>query len=1019
MAFEILKKLFGTQMDREIGRLRPMVDAINARFEEYQALPAEGLPAKTAEFRARLADGEALDDLLPEAFALVKEACRRKVGESWDVMGRPQTWEMVPFDVQLIGGIVLHRGQIAEMATGEGKTLVATLPLYLNALSGKGANLVTVNDYLAERDARWMGPVFESLGLTVGVILAGMTPPERQVAYRCDITYGTNSEFGFDYLRDNMVGSVEQQVQRGFNYAIVDEVDSILIDEARTPLIISGPVRGSSSDAKYFELKPMVEGLFRKQQRLVNELAAQTEGLFKKEDRSDDERWQLGTYLLQLRHGSPKNKRYLRLLQEEGLASLLTQVENANIRDKTMGELDAALYFVIDEKGHSIELTEKGLDSLSEKDRQLFVLPDLSARMGEIDADPDLDPKARAIAKEEAHRGYAERSELIHMVQQLLRAYSLFEKDVEYVVQEGKVQIVDEFTGRILHGRRYSDGLHQAIEAKEGVRIEGQTQTYATITYQNFFRMYEKLAGMTGTAITEEAEFWEIYKLKVGVIPTNRPVVRADEDDRIYRTRKEKIEAILQEIERLHGIGLPVLVGTVSVEFSEMLSRVLKGRNIPHNVLNAKQHQREAEIVAGAGQPGAVTIATNMAGRGTDIKLHPGVLDGSALNESESNGDGPGPRGLQIIGTERHESRRIDRQLRGRSGRQGDAGRSVFFLSLEDNLMRLFMGDRMGAIMDRIGVQEGEVITHRLVTNAIERAQKKVEAYNFDIRKNLIKYDDVMNAQREVVYDRRAYALEGDADLLEDLQEKTRGVATALVDRHIPDNSIPETWEADPLFHELEGIFLGDFALPEGELDRMDKDQLRNIVLERAEQRLEERRAALPAEIFTQVARFALLRSLDEAWKDHLLELDNLKSGIGLRGYGQKDPLIEFKREAFGLFEEFIERVDRDALHALFHLQVAVQPAEYEGEDLSRVKTEHEEAESYASAAAPARGGGGQPLPPEAAISSTAAVAEASRRGGPVKAAPVSAGPKVGRNDPCPCGSGLKYKKCHGRAGQD
>ncbi|MBM4117572.1 preprotein translocase subunit SecA [bacterium] len=1008
MALGILKKLFGTQMEREIRTLQPTVAEILGYGEAYAALPDAALPAKTAEFRARLAAGETLEGLLPEAFALVKEACRRKVGQTWDVMGLPQRWEMVPFDVQLIGGIVLHRGQIAEMATGEGKTLVATLPLYLNALAGKGAQLVTVNDYLAERDARWMGPIFESLGLTVGVILTGLEPPARQRAYRCDITYGTNSEFGFDYLRDNMVGSADQQVQRGFHYAIVDEVDSILIDEARTPLIISGPVRGSSSDARYFELRPMVEGLFRKQQRLVNELAAEAERLQQKENRGDDERWRLGTLMLQLRHGSPKNKRYLRLLQEEGLASLVGQVENTNIRDKTMPELDAALYFVIDEKGHSIELTEKGLDSLSEKDRQLFVLPDLSVRLGEIDGADALDAAARALAREEAHREYAERSEIIHMVQQLLRAYSLFEKDVEYVVQEGKVQIVDEFTGRILHGRRYSDGLHQAIEAKEGVRIEGQTQTYATITYQNFFRMYEKLAGMTGTAITEEAEFWEIYKLKVAVVPTNRPIVRTDEDDRIYRTRKEKIEAILAEIERLHAIGLPVLVGTVSVEFSEMLSRVLKGRNIPHNVLNAKQHQREAEIVAGAGQPGAVTIATNMAGRGTDIKLHPGVLDGSALDLAAEPDAAAAPRGLQIVGTERHESRRIDRQLRGRSGRQGDPGRSLFFLSLEDNLMRLFMGDRMGAIMDRIGVQEGEVITHRLVTNAIERAQKKVEAYNFDIRKNLIKYDDVMNAQREVVYDRRAFYIEAE-DLDEELGEKTRELAGALVDKHIPEHALAETWDGAALFHELESIFLGSFALPPAELEQIGRDQLRNLVVDRALERLAERKAALPAELFVQVARFALLRSLDEAWKDHLLELDNLKSGIGLRGYGQKDPLIEFKREAFALFEEFIARVDHDSLHALFHLQVTVAPAAYAGEDLSRVRAEHEAAAAVTAAAADA---------PEATAAAAAPAAAAiASRGAAASAppAPVVSGPKVGRNEPCPCGSGLKYKRCHGR----
>ena len=1010
MPFDFLKKLFGTQMERELKKVWPLVDRINEHFESYRELPDGGLPEKTAEFRRRLADGEELDDLLPEAFALVKEACRRQVGREWDVMGLPQTWEMVPFDVQLVGGIVLHRGQIAEMATGEGKTLVALLPLYLNALPGKGAHLVTVNDYLAQRDAHWMGPVFESLGLTVGVITAGMEFAERRAAYRCDITYGTNSEFGFDYLRDNMAGSLDQQVQRGFHYTIVDEVDSILVDEARTPLIISGPVRHSTSDEKYFVMRPMVERLFRKQQRLIAELAAKAEGLARREDLDEDARWELGTLLLQLRHGAPKNKRFLRVMQEEGMAALVTQVENANLRDKTMPELDGALYFVIDEKGHSIDPTEKGLDSLSESDRQLFVLPDLAVRMGEIDADPGLDAVERAKAKEEAHREYAERGEVIHMVQQLLRAYSLYEKDVEYVVQDGKVQIVDEFTGRILHGRRYSDGLHQAIEAKEGVRIEGQTQTYATITLQNFFRMYDKLAGMTGTAITEETEFWEIYKLKVTVIPTNRPVIRRDEEDRIYRTRKEKVDAIIGEIERLHGIGLPVLVGTVSVEFSETLSRLLKRRNIPHNVLNAKQHQREAEIVQGAGQPGAVTIATNMAGRGTDIKLHPGVLDGAALTEPDGEET---VRGLQIIGTERHESRRIDRQLRGRSGRQGDPGRSLFFLSLEDNLMRLFGGDRIGSVMDRIGVEEGEVITHRLVTQAIERSQKKVEAYNFDIRKNLIKYDDVMNMQREVVYDRRGYTLEAE-DLDGELLEKSRELVADAVESHVPAHEIPENWELGELFAELEGVFLGDFRIPEAEAEAMDRDLLRNLLVERAEQRLAERGEALPGPLRHQVARFALLRSLDEGWKDHLLELDNLKSGIGLRAYGQKDPLVEFKSEAFRLFEEFIERVDREALAAYFQIEVTLAPTPYEGEDLSRVSTRHEETDSYrqAARAAEAAPAGEAAVatapPPEAAISATGAP-EAGPR--PVR----REAPKVGRNDPCPCGSGLKYKKCCGR----
>ncbi len=1001
MAFDFLKKVFGTQMEREQKKFLPLVERINEHFEGYSAVD---MPAKTQEFRDRLAAGEDLDDILPEAFALVKEACRRACGTSWEVMGHEQAWEMVPYDVQLIGGIALHNGNIAEMATGEGKTLVATLPLYLNALAGEGAHLVTVNDYLAERDSQWMGKIYRDLGLTVGVILSGMDPAARREAYDSDITYGTNSEFGFDYLRDNMAGSREQRVQRGFHYAIVDEVDSVLVDEARTPLIISGPVAQSSSDEKFFELKPMVETLFKRQQRLINDLSGQAEKILKNEERSDDEAWALGTLLLQIRHGSPKSKRFLRMMQETGTAQLIGQVENANMRDKSMTELDAVLYFTLDEKGGSIELTEKGLDSLSEKDRQLFVLPDLSVKLGAIDEDASLDAKARALAREEAHREFAERSDLIHIMNQLMKAYSLFEKDVEYVVQDARVQIVDEFTGRVLHGRRYSDGLHQAIEAKENVRIEGQTQTYATVTLQNFFRMYAKLSGMTGTAITEEGEFFEIYKLKVMVIPTNQPVVRDDSDDRIYRTRREKVAAIADEVQRLHRMKLPILVGTVSVEFSETLSRILTRQNIVHNVLNAKQHQREAEIVMNAGQPGAVTIATNMAGRGTDIKLHPGVVDGSALTIS---GEDTGERGLQIIGTERHESRRIDRQLRGRSGRQGDPGRSLFFLSLEDNLMRLFSGDRIGRVMDRMGVEEGEVITHPMVTKAIERAQVKVEAHNFDIRKHLLKYDDVMNMQREVVYDRRSFYLESD-ELVDEAAEKVDQVVTDMVDVRIQDGDIPENWPMEDLFHELEGVFLADFSVPESEYGAWDKDLVRNTMQERARERLTEKAASLPGEVYQQVLRYALLRSLDEGWKEHLLELDNLKSGIGLRAYAQKDPLIEFKSEAFSLFEELMSQVDKDALSMLFHMEVAVQPRAYEGEDLSQVETQHEESGGFTKIPEQETDPAQATPQPAAAISATGAMPKQA------KPQPVKVEEKVGRNDPCPCGSGKKYKKCHG-----
>ncbi|MDP6668793.1 MAG: preprotein translocase subunit SecA [Candidatus Krumholzibacteria bacterium] len=1000
MAFGFLKRMFGTQMERELRHYWPIVETINEFQASYEALSEEDLPKKTEEFRQRLEEGETLDDLLPEAFALVKEACRRKCGQEWTVMGLPLPWDMLPYDVQLIGGIALHRGNIAEMATGEGKTLVATLPLYLNALPGRGAHLVTVNDYLAQRDSEWMGGIFESLGLSVGVILSGLSPEDRKAAYQCDITYGTNSEFGFDYLRDNMAGSSEQQVQRDFFFSIVDEVDSVLVDEARTPLIISGPVSHSTSNEKYREFAPMVNSLFGKQQRLINDLTSRAETLLKKEDRGDEENWELGTLLLQIRNGSPKAKRYLRMMQESGTTAMQSQVENANMRDKTLHELNSVLFFTLDERGHSIELTEKGLDSLSEKDRGLFVLPDLSVKLGAIDADDALDSRASALAREEAHREFAERSDLIQIVQQLLKAFSIFEKDVDYVVSDGKVLIVDEFTGRTLHGRRYSDGLHQAIEAKEKVTIEGQTQTYATVTLQNFFRMYETLSGMTGTAVTEEEELWEIYKLKVIVIPTNRPVVREDGDDRIYRTRREKVTAIIDEVERLHRMRLPILVGTVSVEFSETLSRLLSRRNIPHNVLNAKQHQREAEIVMNAGQPGAVTIATNMAGRGTDIKLAPQVIDPSELH---LEGEAEQALGLQIIGTERHESRRIDRQLRGRSGRQGDPGRSLFFLSLEDNLMRLFSGEKIGRIMDRVGVQEGEVITHPMVTRAIERAQKKVEAHNFDMRKHLLKYDDVMNLQREVVYDRRAFYLSQE-DLHEEVEGKAADVVSNLIQDLVPTGQHPEDWDLGELTSSLEATFLGDFSLPEEKLDTWDRDLLENTMRERALSRLQERKSALPEDLYRQVCRYALLRSLDEAWKEHLLELDNLKSGIGLRAYAQKDPLVEFKVEAFSLFESMLDMIDRETLRLLFHLEVAVAPASYEGEDLSRTQTRHEDRDAYHDVPDEA--------PAEAPSAASAIMSNPNPHAGGRPQPVVNEGGKVGRNDPCPCGSGRKYKKC-------
>ncbi|MFZ0389939.1 MAG: preprotein translocase subunit SecA, partial [Calditrichia bacterium] len=800
----IVAKIFGTKNERELKNLWPYVEIINQHFESYQNLSDEELRAKTDEFRQRLSEGETTDDILPEAFAVVKDACRRMLGKTWMVTNQEITWDMVPFDVQLLGGVVLHQGKIAEMATGEGKTLVATMPLYLNALAGKGAHLVTVNDYLAQRDAEWMGEVFKFLGLTVGVILNEMDSKQRRDAYNCDITYGTNNEFGFDYLRDNMAVSPEDIVQvRAHNYAIVDEVDSVLIDEARTPLIISGPLDVSTQT--YDEVKTEVERLVRQQTRYVNALIAEAEKLLE-EEKIDD----AAVKLLIAHHGAPKNRRLQKLYQQQGIRKMVFDMENNFMRDKKMSEITEQLYYAIDEKGHVIDLTDKGRTFLSPSHPEEFILPDLAEEFSRIEGEEELPEAEKIEQKNRIQNEYIKKNEKNHSISQLLKAYALFEKDVDYVVAEGKVMIVDEFTGRIMHGRRYSDGLHQALEAKENVKIERETQTLATITLQNYFRMYDKLAGMTGTAETEAGEFWDIYKLDVVVIPTNKPIRRVDSEDVIYRTKREKYNAVSDEIERLHKAGRPVLVGTITVEVSETLSRMLKRRGIPHSVLNAKYHQQEAEIVRKAGQPGAVTIATNMAGRGTDIKLGRGVIEcgGECFRESNETATPGGFErdickadvtcGLHIIGTERHESRRIDRQLRGRSGRQGDPGATKFFLSLEDDLMRLFGSDRLIRVMDRLGAQEGEMITHRMVTRAIEKAQKRVEMQNFGIRKHLLEYDDVMNKQREVIYERRRKAL-----VEENVREELDGIMDEFLDaqfeKNIGNKQHPDDWDLETL----------------------------------------------------------------------------------------------------------------------------------------------------------------------------------------------------------------------------
>ena len=982
----VFTKIFGSKYDRDRKKLEPIVTEINKYFDSYQELSDEQIQAKTEEFKERIAAGETTDDLLPEAFAVVKQACKRLNGQTFKVVGRDVTWDMVPYDVQLIGGIVLHRGKIAEMATGEGKTLVATLPMYLNALEGKGAHLITVNDYLAQRDAEWMGIIYKFLGLSVGVILNDMTPAQRREAYGCDITYGTNNEFGFDYLRDNMAGSKEDVVQmRGHHYAIVDEVDSVLIDEARTPLIISGAV--SESTHKYKEMKPLVERLVANQTRLVNKMIKEAEELYAagKENAA-------GTKLLIVEKGAPKNRRLAKLYQEPGFKKLVQSRENDYLRDKGQNKASdeqyfGELYYVVEEKNHIIDLTEKGRESLNPNDPEMFLLPDLGEEIAKIENNPDLSEEERLVKKEEAHTLFNVRSEKLQNISQLLRAYTLYEKDDEYVVQEGKVLIVDEFTGRIMQGRRYSDGLHQAIEAKENVKIERETQTLATITLQNYFRMYDKLAGMTGTAETEAAEFWEIYKLDVVVIPTNRPIARKDYEDVIYRSKREKYNAIIERIEYERNKGRPILVGTTTVDVSETLSRMLKRKGVPHNVLNAKQHQREAEIVAHAGEPKAVTIATNMAGRGTDIKLGAGVVESG---------------GLAIIGTERHESRRIDRQLRGRSGRQGDPGSSIFFLSLEDQLMRLFGSERIASVMDRLGAEEGEVITHSMITKSIGKAQKKVEMQNFGIRKRLLEYDDIMNQQREIIYDRRRVAL-----LEEDTRAEVESILEEFIDHKLDmliDPGIrPEEWDWEGLEAEVGGVLNVSFRKINDEVASYDIEKLSEFTKSEALRIYDIKEHRIGRERMSMLERYFILHVIDEKWKDHLYEMDMLKEGIHLRAYGQKDPLTEYKREAYLLFESLIHSSNEETLNWLWKFQIAEEPqnrAEIRSQKPQRVQLVHE-----AAAGMDALGGEESDI--------QRASKERSK-----KKQPIRVEEKIGPNDPCPCGSGKKYKKCHGAVQQ-
>jgi preprotein translocase subunit SecA len=1102
----ITKMFGGSKSEKDVKLLQPIVQKVNAHFNSFQSLSNDELRGKTIEFKERISKHlqtidaaiskqqeeaealpitditgrdaayqlidklkrdrdeqieEVLEEILPEAFAVVKETARRfstnkelvstasehdkalsikkdyvsingdqsVFQNTWTAGGNVVTWNMVHYDVQLIGGAVLHSGKIAEMATGEGKTLVSTLPAYLNALAGEGVHIVTVNDYLAKRDSEWNGPIFEWLGLTVDCIDKHQPNSEdRRKAYQAAITYGTNNEFGFDYLRDNMVHSPDEMVQRKHHFAMVDEVDSVLIDDARTPLIISGPIpRGD--EQQYHTLKPRVQQLVEAQRQVVNKFL--TEAKRKISEGNDDPK-DGGLSLMRAYRGLPKSSALIKFLSEPGIKVKLQKAENYYLADqqKEMPKVDAELYFHIDEKSNQVDLTDKGLQMITKsgEDPEFFVLPDISLKLGDLDKDTLMDADEKLHRKEAILNEYSIKADRIHTVQQLLKAYTLFDKDVEYVVMDGQVKIVDEQTGRILDGRRYSDGLHQAIEAKENVKIEAATQTYATVTLQNYFRMYHKLAGMTGTAETEAAELWDIYKLDVVKIPTNVQVIRKDEQDLVYKTKREKYGAVIDEIEKLRNAGRPVLVGTTSVEVSELLSKMLQGKKIPHNVLNAKQHAREAQIVAEAGLAGAITIATNMAGRGTDIKLGPGVKEAG---------------GLAIIGTERHESRRVDRQLRGRAGRQGDPGTSQFYASLEDDLMRMFGSDRIASLMDKMGYKEGEVIQHSMITKSIERAQKKVEENNFGIRKRLLEYDDVMNKQRKVVYDKRNHALFGERLAL-DLdnafylvaeglvnsfreQEDYEGFKLSVIVNFGLDSSIPEQeflkGNLADLVEKLYQEAITNYQRKMEELRQHSMPVFKNIKVSQGNhienvvvpftdgrkgiQVLANMQKTLESEgreLVNALEKTITLAVIDDAWKEHLRAMDDLKQSVQTAYLEQKDPLVIYKMEAYNLFSQMNNEVNKDIVSFLSHSTIPIEenrPPIREGReqktDMSRMKANKEEIEAAGDDYAANEKDYFDP-------SGTA-----------VKQEPVKVGPKIGRNDPCPCGSGKKFKNCHGK----
>jgi preprotein translocase subunit SecA len=1014
---DIISAVFGSKQERDIKKIRPILEKVKSYYDQIHLLNDEDLRKKTDEFRERLRSGETLDDILPEAFAVVREATHRVLGESkmvYDTFLNTDIPFMAHFDVQVMGAIVLHQGKIAEMKTGEGKTQVAAMTAYLNALPGKGVHVITVNDYLARRDSEWMGKIFKFLGLTVGC-LDDTEPhsPERRAAYSCDITYGTNNEYGFDYLRDNMASSPEHCVQRELNFAIIDEVDNILIDEARTPLIISGQVNRSNKE--YEELKPRVMKLVSAQNQLVQKIIAEAEELLKQEGQE----YQCGLKMLIAKRGAPKNKRLLKLLKEPGVAKYMKTVETDYLRERKLHEIDEELFFTIDESGHSAELTEKGRNLVSGNTPDFFVVIDLAEVIGEIDKNESMSPEEKAIAREEAHRQHAERSERIHSISQLLRAYSLFERDVDYVVQDGQILIVDEFTGRILHGRRYSEGLHQALEAKEGVKVAGENQTLATITFQNFFKMYRKVAGMTGTAMTEAAEFHEIYKLDVVSIPTNRPLRRDDKNDEIYKTQREKYNAVVKEIQQMHELGRPILVGTTSIEKSELLSKLLQRSGIEHQVLNAKQHAKEAAIVAQAGRLGAVTIATNMAGRGTDIVLGGNFevmanhelmkedIDPDSLTLEEKRQKFPKLYemtreeqkkvvelgGLHIIGTERHESRRIDNQLRGRAGRQGDKGSSKFFLSLDDDLMRIFGSERIASIMDRLGAEEGEVISHPLVSRSIGNAQKRVEGRNFEIRKHLKEYDDVMNLQRMEIYGLRQRILRGE-DLKEEILDQIAGCLEEIILKHTSNSKSPDQWDIQGLSFGLQTAFGLNYRISEESLENRTQDSLFDEIWTLVKEKYQEKERRFGEEMMRQFERGVFLMVIDNLWKDHLYEMDHLKGGVQYRAFGQKNPLYEYQKEGLKMFEELRAAIAREVSSYIFRLErVQREPAAqnpktvYYGPEIGKEPQQRK----------------AQPQPNLITNRNSTATHTV------VKTATV-----VGRNDPCPCGSGKKYKKCCG-----